>query len=368
MPETARRLALAALRRIEQEGAYANLVLRAELDRSGLDERDRRFATDLVYGTTRMRRACDALVDRFIVREPSHELRTVLRLGAYQLVFLQVPPHAAVSATVSLAPTRQRGFVNAILRRVADTPMIWPDEPTRLSYPDWVVRRVCADLGTDEGLAALERMNEPAPVTRRDDGYVQDLASQLVVQTVGAQPGDRVWEPCAGPGGKATGLAATGAEVVAGDVRVARAGLVVRNAADLGLQLPVVVADAALPPVRDAAFDHVLVDAPCSGLGALRRRADARWRIQEADVDRLASLQRRILAASAPLVRIGGSLVYSVCTLTRAESVDHPTPHGFEVDPAPPEGPWRPFHQGWALYPHDRDTDGMVLLRYRRLA
>jgi 16S rRNA (cytosine967-C5)-methyltransferase len=111
----------------------------------------------------------------------------------------------------------------------------------------------------------------------------------------------------------------------------------------------------------------VLVDAPCSGLGVLRRRADARWRITPSDTTDLARLQREILGAAAELVHPGGRLVYSVCTLTAAESVDHPIPEGFEPDPTPPPlGTWRAFRHGWQVLPQDADTDGMVLIRYRR--
>ncbi len=115
----ARRVALDALRRIEDDGAYANLVLGPMLATSGLSDMDRRFVTELVYGTTRMRRACDSLVDRFVTSPPDEATRSVLRLGAYQLVFAGVPPHAAVGETVGLAPKRTRGFVNAVLRKVS---------------------------------------------------------------------------------------------------------------------------------------------------------------------------------------------------------------------------------------------------------
>src|SRR5260370_10875290 len=139
---SARSLALKALRRIEDEGAYANLAVRGELDHSRLEERDRRFVTDLVYGTTRMRRACDFLVDRFLLRPVTPDVRRTLRLGAFQLHFAGVPAHAAVSETVTLAPPKARGLVNAVLRRVSDAPVEWPDIATRLSYPDWIVDRL----------------------------------------------------------------------------------------------------------------------------------------------------------------------------------------------------------------------------------
>ena len=365
---TSRRVAWEALRRIDEGGAYANLVIGPMLERSGLSDQDRRFVTELVYGTTRMRRACDALVDRFVTSPPDPATRSLLRLGAYQLHFAGVPPHAAVSETVALAPQRVRGFVNAVLRRVARTEMVWPSEAARLSYPDWIVDRLTTELGAADAIAALERMNEPAPVTVRDDGYVQDRSSQWVAAAVECAPGERVLDTCAAPGGKSTAMATTGALVTAADLRPHRVELVAANAARLGVELDAVVADATAPPFEPSSFDAVLVDAPCSGLGALRRRPDARWRVTPSDVGELAALQRRILDASAELVRPGGRLVYSVCTLTAAESIDHPVPPGLEIDDRPPPvGEWRPFGHGWLVLPQDADTDGMVLVRYRAI-
>jgi 16S rRNA (cytosine967-C5)-methyltransferase len=368
-PGSARSVALAALRRIESDGAYANLVLAGMLDRSQLSTSDRHFATDLVYGTTRMRRACDALVDRFITQPPDPATRTLLRMGAYQLAFAGVPAHAAVSETVALAPRRVRGFVNAVLRKVATTDMVWPSELARLSYPDWIGDVLVDELGDDDARLAMERMNVPPPVSVRSDGYVQDLSSQWVATAVEATPGERVLDACAAPGGKATAIAASGGQVVAADLQPQRARLIAANARRLEHPLSTVVADALRPPFPATSFDAVLLDAPCSGLGALRRRADARWRISSDDVTQLARLQRSMLAASAGLVRPGGRLIYSVCTLTAAESVDHPVPPGFEIDRRPPEhGSWRPYRHGWRVLPHDADTDGMVLVRYRRSA
>jgi 16S rRNA (cytosine967-C5)-methyltransferase len=365
---SARRTAYDALRRIESHGAYANLVMHAVLASSELSDADRRFATDLVYGTTRMRRACDALVDRFIAVPPDAGTRTLLRLGAYQLAYARIPPHAAVSETVALAPKRTRGFVNAVLRKLsAAGPMMrWPSEAARLSYPDWLAARLVAELGPDDAAAAMVRMNEPPPVSHRDDGYVQDLSSQWVAAAVEATSGERVLDVCAAPGGKSTVLAATGAHVVAADIRATRLGLAVANIARLGHPASMVVADGTAPPFRDASFDAVLIDAPCSGLGALRRRADARWRIEPAGVDTLAALQRRLLVAGAALVAPGGRLVYSVCTLTAQESVAHEIPDGFDVDQTPPEGVWQAYRHGWRVLPHDADTDGMIMIRYRR--
>jgi 16S rRNA (cytosine967-C5)-methyltransferase len=368
MSASARQVALDLLRRIETGGAYANLVTPRALDSSNLSDQDRRFVTELVYGTTRMRRACDAQIDRFVVSPPDDAARALLRLGVYQLIFAGTPPHAAVSETVAMAPRRLRGFVNAVLRKVAATPAIWPSEGARLSYPDWIVDRLTTELGRADAVAAMERMNQPAPVTYRGDGYVQDLSSQWVAQAVEATDGEMVLDVCAAPGGKSTALATLGAKVVAADSRVSRTQLIVDNAHRLELPISVVATDGTAAAFRPGSFDAVLVDAPCSGLGALRRRADARWRITEADVGELAALQRQILATSAALVRPGGRLVYSVCTLTAEESVDHPVPAGFQIDSTPPEGQWRRLGSAWRVLPQDADTDGMMLLRYRRVS
>ena len=371
--DDARRLALEVLGRIERGGAYANLALRAALDRCDLDRRDRAFVTDLVYGTTRMRRACDHLIDRFLHDDIQPEVRTVLRLGAYQLHWAGVPPHAAVSATVAVAPRRVQGLCNAVLRRVADYQPTWPGPAVELSVPDWLIDRLVADLGLDDALAALAAMNRPAPAVVRDDGYYQDRASQLVADLTGEGlvPGGRVLDLCAAPGGKATALAAAGASVVAADLRPARLGLVAQNVDRLGHAVALVAADGRTPPFRPGSFDRVLVDAPCSGLGVLRRRADARWRGGEADLADLALLQADLLAGAAALVRPGGQLVYSVCTVTEAETagVDRRF-RGAEprAEPEPVGRPWRPHGDhgsGGLLLPQDLDSEGMAVFRYR---
>jgi 16S rRNA (cytosine967-C5)-methyltransferase len=366
---SARLVALDALDRIDPGGAYANLLLPELLARSGLDTRDRGFVTELVYGTTRMRRACDFLVDRFLTRDLEPRVRNALRLGAYQLHFMAMAPHAAVGETVESAPKPARGLVNAVLRRVADKPVVWPDDATRLSYPDWIATRLTADLGADDALAALEIMNTAPPVTERDDGYFQDLASQWVAAAVEARAGERVADLCAAPGGKATALAATGAHVVAGDIRKKRVSLIADNVRH-DFPMSLLVADAARPPFAPASFDRVLIDAPCSGLGTLRRRPDARWKIDERSPERLAAVQRALVDAAVDLVKPGGLLAYSVCTLTNAEGPamdDHLAATHPELTAEPvPEGPWQPNGRGARLLPQTANTDGMYLLRLRK--
>jgi 16S rRNA (cytosine967-C5)-methyltransferase len=371
-----RRVAVEALERIDVDSAYANLVLSPILGRAKLEPRDRHFVTELVYGTTRMRRSCDFLVDRFLARPPDARTRAVLRLGAYQLAFLGTPPHAAVGATVGVAPPRTRGLVNAVLRKVAGslpkTPEEWPDLATRLSYPDWIVQRLIEDLGEADAVGALVAMNQSASRTERADGYTQDLGSQWVAELVGAQPGELVADVCAAPGGKATAMALGGGFVLASDLQWSRVSLLVQNIADVAVEgtMAALAADALHLPYRAMALDRVLVDAPCSGLGALRRRPDARWRITPEAVDTLAELQLAQLAEAATAVRIGGTLVYSVCTLTARETVEvdelfrvrFPS---FETIEAPGD-PWRHLGGGAVLLPQAAGTDGMAIFRYRR--
>lgn len=371
-PPDARRVAVEALVRIDEGGAYANLVLPKLLARSDLAERDRAFATQLVYGTTRHRRACDWFVSRFALGDLDPTVRAALRLGTYQLRVLGTPPHAAVSATVDTVPRRARGLVNAVLRKVADAEDAWPSDAVRLSYPDWIADALAADLGADAAEAAMVAMNGAASVTERADGYIQDQASQWVADAVGAGPGERVLDLCAAPGGKATALAATGATVVAADSRPARAGLVATNRDRLGrspAELAVVTADGTAPPFAPASFDRVLVDAPCSGLGSLRRRPDARWRIEADAPARLALLQGRLLDAAAPLVRPGGSLTYSVCTLTATETTEvadrFAATHPGWVAQDVPGDPWTPWGTGAILLPQTVGTDGMVIFRWQ---
>lgn len=361
----ARELAIKALIRIESDGAFANLVLPPMLDKSKLADRDRRLVTTLVYGTTRMRRACDFMVDRFVLDEVEPQVRAALRVGAYQLHYLDTPPHAAVSATVGAVRGRGKSVVNAVLRRVAEKDPEWPSEAIRLSYPDWIAKVLTRDLDADKALGAMESMNEAASVHTRDDGYVQDPASQWVTAAVDAKPGELVADLCAAPGGKATALLATGANVIASDLRANRARLISRNARRLEIDLPIVVADGRHAPFRPESFDRILLDAPCSGLGSLRRRPDARWRIDEAAPARLADLQVQLVLAGLDLLKPGGTLTYSVCTLTNEETtgvlsrIKQRNP-GIELLPLP-DGPWEA--KGAVGYMLPGENDGMSIWR-----
>jgi 16S rRNA (cytosine967-C5)-methyltransferase len=382
-PAGARDVALDALARVD-EGAYANLALPPLLRRSGLPPADRAAVTDLVYGSLRMRAALDfalAPLSRQPLDRLEALVLRGLRLGAYELLFGGTAAHAAVAETVGAVARAghrgQAGYVNAVLRRLATSPPAWPDpdrDPvgwatTRGSHPAWIVEEALARLGLPELRALVEADNtrpevslratpgattrdkllaelaeaglpvRPSPLSpdcvileRGDPGplaavregraVVQDAASALVAPAVGARPGDLVADLAAGPGGKAGHLAALGARVLAVEIRPRRAGLVAQTAGRLGLtdRLHTVVADGRRPPLRPGGAGAALVDAPCSNLGSLRRRPEARWRHGPDDLPGLVELQLALLDAAVTVVRPGGTVLYSVCTWTRAET------------------------------------------------
>lgn len=384
----ARGVAIAALVAAES-GERANVVLPRLLSGSGLDDRDRAFATELTYGCLRMLRACDWLVGLYARGELDPAVRAAVRAGAYQLVWMRAPAYAAVSATVAAAPPRGRSVVNAVLRRVAEMveagPVRWPNPGVALSYPDWVIARLTHDLGSQEAAAALARMNQAATVSVRPDGYTQDPASQDVGRYLCAHlaGGSLVADVCSAPGGKATFVAGEGHRVVAMDLSASRASLVAENAELVVTSkgaVKVLVGDGLALPLRAGSFDAVLVDAPCSGLGVLRRRPDARWRVQPGDVGRLADLQRHLLDQAIELVAPGGVLVYSVCTLTTAETIEvgewlvgRAGRGRVAGDRAwellePPGAPWAAHGPGALLLPQTAGTDGMFVMGLRRPA
>ena len=355
-------------------GARTSSALHAALLHTDLDPRDRAFVTELAHGTVRMQRPCDLLIDRHASRTPDAEVRAVLRVGVYQLVFLGTPPHAAVSATVAATRPKVRGFVNAVLRRVAEEVARggeWPTVGDELSYPDWLIDTLIDDLGEADAIDALAAMNNAEQAAARADGYIQGGSSVAVVNEVGAADGDIVIDLCAAPGGKTTGLAALGAIVIGVELsasRVAPFGATCERFG-AGRAFPV-QGDAAAPPIRQGSADYVLVDAPCSGLGALGRRSDARWRIGRDDSARLARVQLRMLIAAYDLLKPGGTLVYSVCTMSKAETLG--VASEFEATTSAEylrlidKEFWRVLGHGGLALPQDHGTDGMAVFRWSR--
>jgi 16S rRNA (cytosine967-C5)-methyltransferase len=220
----------------------------------------------------------------------------------------------------------------------------------------------------------LDRARDPAELPGFTEGRfaVQDQASAFVVSLLDPRPGERVADVCAGPGGKAVFAACLVGEeglVVAGDLSPRRAGLVVRNARRLGADPKVLAMDARAPSIRGA-FDKVLVDAPCSGIGSARRRPELLWRGGKDELSGLARLQVAITSAAADLLRPGGTLVYSVCTFPRAETdaaVDAILRHRADLTPVPTDGP-DGSSERHRLWPHRHGSDAMFAAAFQRAA
>jgi 16S rRNA (cytosine967-C5)-methyltransferase len=384
-----RKIAFEVLLRVEEGGAYASRALDAALSQAGApDPREAGLATELVYGTLRRALALDAALARFS-RRPLADVdpaaRVALRLGAYQLLDLGTPAHAAVGEAVALAKRadhgRAAGYVNAVLRALARDPRMPEPPPIEAdpaghvaaaeALPRWIAEEWVAWLGAAEALALARAMNGPAPLTlrardrsaildrlraagiaarptaRSPDGvvvsgasvasvaravgdlpfHVQDEGAQLVSLLAAGEPTGgrvRILDACAAPGGKAFHLAeilAPGSEVVAIEVHPRKADELAHEARRRDLAVRVVCADAArpIPGLEPASFDAVLVDAPCTGLGTLRRHPELKLRRVPEDVARMAALQREILESVARYARPGAPTTYSVCSLSRAE-------------------------------------------------
>jgi len=439
-PDRARRLAFDALRRVSSEGAYANLALAELLDARRLPARDAAFATELLAGTCRALGTYDLIIAAASGRPTDSlqpAVLDLLRLGCHQLLATRVPAHAAVAATVDLAAAtvgrRVTGVVNAVLRRVAAHDFAgWVDRLTEgqdgrdrlavaTAHPRWVVDAIADRLPAEELEAALRADNAYAPVTlavrpglagvgeltaagaepgryspyaarwpgnpaelpavREGRAGVQDEGSQLVAAALTRieAPAGPWLDLCAGPGGKTAllaGLAGPDEPLVAAEVAPHRATLVRRAVRAYASPPAVVTADGTRPAWRPGAFARVLVDAPCTGLGALRRRPESRWRRRPADVEPLHDLQLALLASALDSTAPGGVVGYVTCSPHRRETVDvvaetlaarddvTVVPADGLLPAAVEAGTTGEFVQLW---PHRHGTDAMFAAYLRRL-
>lgn len=393
----ARAVAMEVLLAVEREGAFADESLDRAARRTGLAPRDRALAQELVYGVLRQRSTLDWRLDQVATKSMAKlpaRISTALRLGAYQLLYLdRIPASAAVNESVasikSGSPGHWPGFVNAVLRALLRTPApAWPDpasDPVRAlavrhACPDWLTERWIERHGLQAAEALCQATTEIPPLTIRantlrtsrdalagrfeelgygarptrlspvglildkagpitdlplfHDGafYVEDEAAQLVAPILDPQPGESVLDACAAPGGKATHLAAlmkNSGTLTAVDSSASRLRLVEDNSRRLGIGIiRTIEADlaAAPPTLRERRFDRVLLDAPCSGLGILRRHPEGKWRKDARTVLRHRTLQDRLLEQAGRLLRPGGVLVYSTCSSEPEENeqvIDH---------------------------------------------
>ena len=348
---------------LERAGGLAVIQMLA-----ALADRDRALVRALVAMVLRRLGTLRHLIGLFLERgfpADAPRIETVLLIGAAQILWLDVPDHAAVDLAVRLARADRRathftGLVNAVLRRIAQQgrERLAAIDATSLDTPAWLMERWIAAYGADTARAiALAHAQEPAldltvkhdpahwaevlggrvlptgsvraivhgpvsglPGFQEGAWWIQDAAAALPARLLGDLRGKTVADLCAAPGGKTAQLAAAGARVIAVDRADARLDRVRRNLDRLGLAAEIVAADAAqwqAPP-----FDAVLLDAPCSSTGTIRRHPDVPWRKRPDDIVTLAALQRTLLAHAVELTRPGGLLVYCVCSLEPEEGVE----------------------------------------------
>ncbi|MFT4110340.1 RsmB/NOP family class I SAM-dependent RNA methyltransferase [Propionicimonas sp.] len=430
--DAARTVAYRVLRAVTADGAYANLELARR--RAGLSPADAAFATELVAGTCRAMGTYDRVVERASgrpLRSLQPAVLDVLRLGTHQLLAMRVPAHAALATSVDLAALevgeRVAGLVNAVLRRVSERDeQEWlellcagEDDHGRLAltrfHPRWIVEAWSRVLPADElepalaadnaapvptlvvrpGLAGVAELGgQPArwspygayregdpgmvPAVAEGRAGVQDEGSQLVALALArAQTPAGPWlDLCAGPGGKSALLAGlarrAGTRLVAAELQEHRARLVAENLR--GYPEPhrpaTIVADGTRPAWPEAAFARVLADVPCTGLGALRRRPESRWRRRPSDLPGLTALQRGLLATAIASLRPGGVVAYVTCSPHPEEtSAVVADARGVTVLdaaallPEVPDASAGPFVQLW---PHRHGTDAMFLALLRR--
>jgi 16S rRNA (cytosine967-C5)-methyltransferase len=418
----ARRVAFSVVRRVFEQGAFADRALHAEA--ADLDARERALATVLVYGTVQRRGTLDHLVARWSSRPLAKldpPVLAALRLGLFQILFLDgVATHAAVNESVELVKQEGRGgaqLVNALLRRATREGRRWlaglsdvdPSSAALLhSVPDWVAELWWRELGASEARALLSVVNDPAQAALRVNSLVASVPEVLDVLPVAARPvddlpeaivldgpfdafsselfargaimpqsrgsttvartlapssGARVLDLCAAPGAKTTHLAAlmeNEGEVVAVERHPGRAAALERTCARMNAGcVRVLVGDAAETPGATESFSFVLVDPPCSGLGTLQSRPDLRWRVRPESIPELAALQERILGAGAAALAPGGTLVYSVCTISRAEGDG-------VIDAFVHNHPEFVVSERRQLLPHRDGTDGFFIARLQR--
>ena len=392
----ARRVAYEVVRRTFEQDAYADRAFSAAA--AGLDPRERRQAMRLAFGAVQRVRTVDHAIEQLAGRRPMRlqaELRNALRVSGYEVLFSDaVPARAAVSEGVELARAvaggRVAGLANAVLRRLADAGRGWVDElppPMRLSYPDWIWEAWVELLGMAGAAACGEAQNQPPELAVRvntlrpgpvdlgvpthgvdglpealvlddvtdvtataafaDGGiWPQSRSSMRPAHLLAPEPGMRVADLCAAPGGKAGQLAAlmqNRGELVCVERHPGRAREL-RSALERFGATCARVVEADVLELSEGGFDRILLDPPCSGLGVLAGRPDARWRRSREAADELAALQRSMLDHARVLLAPGGVIVYSVCTLRREECED--------VAPG-----------GEYLLPHVEGSDGFYMVR-----
>ena len=373
---SARGVALAALRTRRAKKQFADAIISSAFSKSALSPADRAFALDLFYGVLRNLILLDFWIRCLRSARVDVDLRDLLRLGLYQLFVAQTPEHAAVNETVEIASKRQRSIVNAMLRAATRerTKLLTKANAqpldVRTSHPKFLVERWEKQFGAAatkqlcgwnnqppriyarinqlkiDRQTFLERYRDARPLANLSnfvelpsptdalaagDCYVQDPSTAIACELLQPQPGETVLDACAAPGGKSAYLAElmqNRGSIIASDRDPERLQVLAENLARLGAQITKVVRQDwtkqsfSAEILSAAPFDRILIDAPCSNTGVMRRRVDVRWRLKSADFSRMQARQIQIARTVIPLLKSGGVLVYSTCSLEREENED----------------------------------------------
>ena len=364
----ARVVATALLAAVIDRRQPLDLALEVDAGFAGLSPRDRAFVRAILGTALRRKGTIASILDKLVARRPPRagQFFRILEIAAAQILFLEVADHAAVSLAVDQIAADHnaqhfKGLANAVLRRmVRERDALLAGAPPRLDTPDWLWARWSATYGeaTAAKIAAalvvepgldLSVKSDPAAWAERLGGivlptgsvrlvpsgpiedmagfaegawWVQDAAAALPARLLGDVAGKRVADLCAAPGGKTAELASAGAIVTAVDISASRLARVRANLARLGLAAETIAADI-FDWRPDAPFDAVLLDAPCTATGTIRRHPDVAWLKREADVATLAALQARMIERAVSLLKPGGTLVYCTCSLEPEEGEDH---------------------------------------------
>ena len=316
MISPARQIAFDVLRKVHQGGYASDLLLQRSVQ---LDSRDAGLASEIVFGCLRYQAQLDYLIARRVPRPPEPEVRIALRMGIYQLRYLdRIPPHAAVGESVELVKRVHKasaaGLVNAILRKTDRTPVPWPDRATELSMPPWLLEHWDRQFGVDTANKIAAAFLQPAESHVASTGRIQDVGAQSIVPFLDLHPGQTFLDLCAAPGNKTAQALERGVRVVACDIHLHR----LKQMRDLNCAL--VALDGTRPLPFRAKFDRILVDAPCSGTGTLGRNPEIKWRLEPSDLLDLRAKQVALVRRALEHLGSGGRLVYSTCSLEKEEN------------------------------------------------
>lgn len=429
-----RQIAFEALNKTQRDGAYSNLTLDAVLSKSELDTRDKSFVSGLFYGVIERQLTLDYQLSRYLskpLKKLKPEVLTILRIGAYQILFMdKVPNSAAVNESIKLSKKNEvsfaSGLINAVLRKISSAGLVLPDKmlseeylSIKFSCPLWLIKKWIDEYGYENTAAILEaslgsadtfiRVNttkvtdsELTEILKREsvdcestynehtlkinlkghdiekldsfkNGYfhVQDLASQLCAKALDAKENETVFDLCSAPGGKAYTIAEImndKGKVLCFDIYENRVSLIVKGAARLGLKsVEGKAGDASIFNPQIGLADRVLCDVPCSGLGIIRRKPEIKYKSQE-ELSDLPCIQYSIIDNASKYVRNGGRLVYSTCTLSKAENEDIAAKFlenhsNFKAVPVFPE---KDSKTAVTLMPHKNESDGFFIACFER--